>query len=933
MSVFSILETLLIGPLKLIFEVIFSLANSLVGHPGGAIIFLSLIMNILVLPLYRRADAMQEEARDIEAKLDRGVSHIKKTFSGDERMMILQTYYRQNHYKPTDALNGSVSLLLEIPFFMAAYQFLSHLVILSGVSLGPIRDLGAPDGLLVLGGVTINVLPFLMTLVNLISSSLYLKGFPLKTKIQLYGMAVFFLIFLYNSPSCLVFYWTLNNLFSLVKTIFYKIKNPEKVLQVLMFLLGIALLGFGLFLYHTPSIKRRGLVVGVALALMLPMILPVVKRLLPVRTKRVEMPRPNGKMLFLGGLFLTVLVGLMIPATFIAASPQEYIDATYFHNPLWYLVSSVSLAAGTFLVWLGVFYWLANPVGKVVMERLVWVMCGAALLNYMCFGTDLGNMSAALQYDDGMAFTMQEQLLNLAALAGLAVVMWLIAVKKPRVVTSVLLTAVIAVGSMSALHVNTIRGSLEGFRTNPGAQSGEEEAASLPHFSLSKEGKNVVVLMLDRAMNQYIPYLFNEKPELEEQFDGFTYYSNTISFGNYTNFGTPALLGGYEYTPVEMNRRDDELLVDKHNEALKVMPVLFLENGYDVTVCDPVYANYKWIPDLSVYDEYPEIDAYITKGAFSGTDQKQQIIVNNRRNFFCFALMKSMPLCLQPTIYSGGSYQKTTSSTETLLYTTQTTDGITKASGLFKSFMDSYNVLLNLPEMTQVQEGEGKNFLLMTSDITHEPMMLQEPEYVPAPQVDNTPYYTNREERFTLNGRTLQMNTVQQVIHYQANMATMLQLGKWFDYLRENDVYDNTRIILVADHGRHLRQLEELCLDDELNSLLDLELYYPLLMVKDFDSHGFETSTEFMTNGDVPTLATGGVIENPRNPFTGKPINNAEKFAHDQFLIMSWKFNTIYNNGYTYQAGRWASVKDNFWDRDSWTFYPGEHVLKEHAAP
>ena len=127
MSFAMILEALLIGPLKLFFEIVFALANRFVQNPGLSIIVLSLVMNFLVLPLYKRADAMQEEARDIEAKLHDGVAHIKKTFSGDERMMILQEYYRQNNYKPTDALNGSVSLLLEVPFFMAAYQFLSNL--------------------------------------------------------------------------------------------------------------------------------------------------------------------------------------------------------------------------------------------------------------------------------------------------------------------------------------------------------------------------------------------------------------------------------------------------------------------------------------------------------------------------------------------------------------------------------------------------------------------------------------------------------------------------------------------------------------------------------------------------------------------------------------------------------------------------------------
>ena len=55
--------TLLIKPLQLLFEVVFVMANRVVGDPGLAIIALSLAMNFLVLPLYRRADAMQEEAR------------------------------------------------------------------------------------------------------------------------------------------------------------------------------------------------------------------------------------------------------------------------------------------------------------------------------------------------------------------------------------------------------------------------------------------------------------------------------------------------------------------------------------------------------------------------------------------------------------------------------------------------------------------------------------------------------------------------------------------------------------------------------------------------------------------------------------------------------------------------------------------------------
>ena len=42
------------------------------------------------------------------------------------------------------------------PFFIAAYHFLSHLSALNGVSMGPISDLGAPDALLTIAGITIN---------------------------------------------------------------------------------------------------------------------------------------------------------------------------------------------------------------------------------------------------------------------------------------------------------------------------------------------------------------------------------------------------------------------------------------------------------------------------------------------------------------------------------------------------------------------------------------------------------------------------------------------------------------------------------------------------------------------------------------------------------------------------------------------------------
>ncbi|MCH5260156.1 MAG: YidC/Oxa1 family membrane protein insertase [Lachnospiraceae bacterium] len=891
MSFLSVLETLLIGPLKLIFEIVYETAYRLTGQPGLSILFLSLSMNMLVLPLYRRADAMQEDARDAEAKIHNGALHIKKTFSGDMRMMILQTYYRQNHYKPTDALRGSVSLLLEIPFFIAAYQYLSHLEILKGAYLGPITDLSAPDGLLVIGGTAINLLPILMTVVNAISSTLYLKDFPLKTKIQFYGIALFFFVFLYGSPAGLVFYWTLNNVFSLIKNICYKLGDSTKSRQ-------------------TTGTSNDMIVKETTLY-----------------QKRRREKRPDSRQFLLGTTFLTFLIGLLIPSAYIAASPQEYVDITYFHNPLWYIVSTFCMAAGMFLIWMNVFYRLASPGGKVAFDQVVLILSGIALVNYMFFGLDLGLISPSLQYAHGVVFSAQQQVINLLVLTITAVFLYICVQRWKNVVLSVMVIAIVVLGAMSAANIITSKQAV--------GELSVQQISELdtPGFQFSKSGHNVVVIMLDRAMGEYIPYIFNEKPELKEQFAGFTYYDNTISFGGHTNFGSPPLFGGYEYTPVEMNKRSTETLVSKHNEALKVMPVIFSENGYDVTVCDPVYANYQWISDLSIYDDCAGVKAYITEGQFGDVKQKQALIDSTYRNFFYFSIMKTVPLLLQPVIYSDGRYYKDSFDAIVEEYTTQVMDGMSKSKGVKSSFMDSYYVLFNLPDMTDISESAADTFLLMTNNTPHEPMLLQEPEYAPATIVDNTVYDEEHAERFVVDGRELKVDNEEQITHYQANMATMIQLGNWFDYLRENGVYDNTRIILVSDHGKAAGQLDDLILDDGTDPLKDMEAVYPLLMVKDFDSEEFVVSDTFMTNADVPTLAMENLIRNPINPFTGKTINSDEKKAHEQFIIMALRWGTLDTNDITFQPTGWASVQDNIWDRNNWSFYDEPIILDEHSAP
>ena len=904
MSILTVLYNLLIGPLELLFEVIYSLANKLIGNPGLSIIFLSLVVNFLVLPLYKQADAMQEESRDTEQRLSHWVKHIKKTFSGDERFMILQTYYRQNNYKPTDALKGSMSLLLEIPFFMAAYNFLSELQLLHGASFGPIENLGSPDGLLVIAGVTINVLPILMTVINLVSGAIYTKGFPAKAKVQLYGMAVIFLVLLYDSPSGLVFYWTLNNLFSLGKNIFYKLKNPKLVMSILSAVSGICL-GVYVLLNPMGSLRRQVFVLALAGMLILPVVVQFVGKKGGVKPP-VEVTKQDRFLFHAGCVLIAVLTGLLIPSAVIKASPEEFINAATLNNPLMYVLNAASMAAGLFLVWFGIFYMLASPSGKKWMGLGMWALSGIAVVNYMFFGTDYGTLSPTLQFNTAPLFSSKVQLINLLVLAAVTGALYLIWRKKAEIAKVTYLAAIIAGVGMSAFNIHGIQAVVPDAIASLKAQ--QQELATIP---LDQQGKNVVVIMMDRAISGYIPYIFNEKPEVAQQFAGFTYYPNTTSFGGFTNVGSPVLYGGYEYTPVEMNRRDTEPLEQKHNEALKVMPVLFSGEGYETTVCDPTYAGYRWIPDLSIYDKYPDIHAYNTMGKFQVkspelAEAEEKIL---SRNFFSYSLFRIAPVAAHGVLYAEGSYLNPN------VGLGQTVDGLSKAVGTKESFLRSYGVLKSLPEITNVTQQGQNTFVMLSNDTTHEPMLLQTPQYEPAEAVDNREYDALHRDGYTIGGRQMRMENADQVTHYHANMAAMLRLGSWFDHLRENGVYDNTRIIIVSDHGKPLGQFDDMKFGEK--SQEDAMFYNALLMVKDFGSDGFVTDERFMTIGDVPSLAMEGLIGDPVNPFTGKPINTDAKMQ-EQRVLYSWHWDVNENNGNTFMPGEWFSVKDDIFDMNNW---------------
>lgn len=220
---FGALELILIEPIRAALLVVLEWAFELTRSQGVAIMVLSLVFNLLLLPAYHWAEKVQGREREAQARMAPKLQEFKFAFAGQERYMMQRALYRQHRYHPIFAMRGLVPLALQIPLFIAAFGLLNRHAPLSGVPFLGIPDLGAPDGLLF----GINLLPIVMTLLNLIALWLYSQGQGVSEKVQGHVIAVLFLVLLYRSPAGLVLYWTTNNLFSVFKSLFYSSRRSH----------------------------------------------------------------------------------------------------------------------------------------------------------------------------------------------------------------------------------------------------------------------------------------------------------------------------------------------------------------------------------------------------------------------------------------------------------------------------------------------------------------------------------------------------------------------------------------------------------------------------------------------------------------------------------------------------------------------------------
>lgn len=204
---------ILVDFLEYILEFFYSFSNNY----GISIVLVSFSVMLILLPFNWISEKIIFFHKIKMKKIQAELNEFKNLKNKKEKYYYTKEIYKKNNYKSYYSLISLSGLVIQIPFFLAIYVLLIDYPLINEVSFGLIKDLSKADELIRFNSFSINLLPFVMTLVNVIATFFSNKNINKKEKIQLLVVSIVFFFLLYDLASALLLYWTMNNVFSILK--------------------------------------------------------------------------------------------------------------------------------------------------------------------------------------------------------------------------------------------------------------------------------------------------------------------------------------------------------------------------------------------------------------------------------------------------------------------------------------------------------------------------------------------------------------------------------------------------------------------------------------------------------------------------------------------------------------------------------------------
>jgi YidC/Oxa1 family membrane protein insertase len=217
-----------IGWLAQLLKYVLDFFYLIIPNYGVAIILLTILIKVIFLPLTFKSSESTAKMAALNPKIQEIRTRLKA--KPDKMNQEIAELYRREKINP---LSGCLPLLLQMPVFFALYNLLNSYFELRGAMFIPgwIPDLSAPEAIIIFG-FTIPVLNWtaLRGLPLLMVASQLLQGrftqpadqsqAGAQMKLMTYALPIVFLYILYDMPSGLVLYWTVQNILSIFQQLY-----------------------------------------------------------------------------------------------------------------------------------------------------------------------------------------------------------------------------------------------------------------------------------------------------------------------------------------------------------------------------------------------------------------------------------------------------------------------------------------------------------------------------------------------------------------------------------------------------------------------------------------------------------------------------------------------------------------------------------------
>ncbi len=195
---------------------------------GVAILLVTLMLKLATWPLSQKSLVSMQKMQQLSPKME----EIRKKYKNDSKKVNaeMMALYKKEKINPA---SGCLPMLIPIPIFIAMYSLFRNMIELDQESFLWIKDLALPDTVyrfsfnIPLIGHNLNILPIIMTVTSYLQSFTTPQTATTESQRQQmmilkYGMPIMFLFILWNMPSALVLFWTLQNLFSWIQALVTK---------------------------------------------------------------------------------------------------------------------------------------------------------------------------------------------------------------------------------------------------------------------------------------------------------------------------------------------------------------------------------------------------------------------------------------------------------------------------------------------------------------------------------------------------------------------------------------------------------------------------------------------------------------------------------------------------------------------------------------